>query len=352
MSAVLPSTVAFARAPFLGCALWALLGTPVLANTYVIPHLLEKSGAIAKTPFTVDTTLLCTYNGSLNGKDTGSARVEFYLYDEQTGQLMQGLSNTICGPCGYQLDAQHRQLALPLEELILSQGGGFDSEVKSGFGVVVVSGSHSNAVNLQVVSYNSHSNAADVSVFGFEPQPLAAAARSGAPPERRTWVIPHILETKGSTALVSNVFDTTLYATYSGGLPGGSAGMGASLELYLYDQATGEPMLGSAGTAVCNPCTFNLGTGGAGTAPRKRTIVLDDLITAAGGFDSAKTREGFALMTVGGEDPAGVNLQGFVVNAHTGPFDLSVYAFDPQPVKTNSGNATARSFVLPHVLEK
>jgi hypothetical protein len=38
------------------------------------------------------------------------------------------------------------------------------------------------------------------------------------------------------------------------------------------------------------------------------------------------------VIVVGGSDPDGVELQGFVVNSHTSAFDLSVFGFDPQPI--------------------
>lgn len=43
---------------------------------------------------------------------------------------------------------------------------------------------------------------------------------------------------------------------------------------------------------------------------------------------------------------ANVKIQGFVVNSHTSPMDLSVFGFDPQPI-----TAAGKAFVAPHVLE-
>src|ERR1043165_4638889 len=140
------------------------------AKAFVLPHVLEKSGSISQSNFTFDTTLFLTYNGTLNGTDKGLAQVELYLYDEQTGQLMQGVSNTICGPCTYELNSQSRKLALRLDDLITTRGGGFDVDTKLGFGIVVVTGPGADAVNLEGFVVNSHTGPFDVSVFGFEPQ--------------------------------------------------------------------------------------------------------------------------------------------------------------------------------------
>ncbi|HWQ92112.1 MAG TPA: hypothetical protein VN673_10600, partial [Clostridia bacterium] len=73
-----------------------------LGKTWVIPHVLEKSGLIADTQYTFDTTLFLTYNGSLHGTDSGSVQVAVYLYD-QSGQLMRGSAAEVCGPCQYKL---------------------------------------------------------------------------------------------------------------------------------------------------------------------------------------------------------------------------------------------------------
>jgi hypothetical protein len=326
-------------------ALFALLLSSFCApaRTYVIPHILEKSGSIAQNTYTFDTTLFITYNQSIHGNDTGSATVEFYLYDSQTGEPMKGAAGEVCAPCKWQLDAQHRKISVSLENLIATADG-FDTAIKLGFGIIVVSGNE-DAVDVQALTVNSHSSAADLAVFGFDPQPVEPE-----PLSRRTYVIPHVFETKGSTAKEPYSYDTVLYATYAGGLPGTPVGAGASLDLYLFDQASGQPMIAEAGTAVCNPCSFPLGRGGS-DAPRKLTVVIDNLITAAGGFGASNAKQGLGVLVVGGDDPGGVTLSGAIVNSHTGPFDLSVFGFEPQPIASSGRMATRKTFVIPHVLE-
>jgi len=318
-------------------------------KTFVLPHVLEKSGTISDTQYTFDTTLFVTYNASLTGKDTGSATVEFYLYDGATGELMRSQGGEVCGPCTYQLNGHQRKVSLRLDDLIAAKGG-FDQPVKTGFGVVVVSGEQEDAVNLQLITINSHTNETDVSVFGFEPQPMSAVRDPGTPQSKKTFVLPHILESSGKISDTQFTFDTTVFATYTAGLSGVPPGAGATVDLYLYDQASGQPMIGGGGTTVCNPCSFPLGAGAGGTVVRKQSIVLDDLIMAAGGFGGQKSKAGFGVIVVGGADPEGVALQGFVVNAHTGPFDLSVFGFEPEQL-TGTGLNQKRTFVLPHVLE-
>ena len=56
-------------------------------------------------------------------------------------------------------------------------------------------------------------------------------------------------------------------------------------------------------------------------------------------------KTGFGVLVAGGDSADGVNLQGFVVNSHTGAFDLSVFRFEPTPLRVaqaavSSGTAT------------
>lgn len=335
---------------YLGCALVALAsGRSANAKTFCVPHILEKSGLISDTTNTFDTTLELTYNGSLNGIDKGSAQVDLYLYDD-AGQLMRGTTQEVCGPCTYYLNAQQRKLSIRIDDLIRVRGGGFDTVSKTGFAVLVVSGSNPDDVNLQAFVVNSHTSAFDTALFGYTPQLMTTnRPPPGTPSTKKAFCVPHVLESSGRTTLAPNAVDSIIYATYTGGLTGVPTNdTGATLEFYLYDQQTGQPMLGGGGTAVCNPCTFNLGIGGSTGGPRKQTIYVDDLINAAGGFGGATTKAGFGILVVSGSDPEGVNIQGFVVNSHTSAFDLSVFGFNPEPLR----GAAARSFVIPHILEK
>src|SRR3712207_9223220 len=67
-------------------------------------------------------------------------------------------------------------------------------------------------------------------------------------------------------------------------------------------RSAGAPMR-TQSADVCNPCTFELND-----ATRKRTVTVDELITARGGFDS-ETETGYGVFVISGSDPEGVNLQ-------------------------------------------
>jgi hypothetical protein len=181
---------------------------------------------------------------------------------------------------------------------------------------------------------------------------LASAALLGcifvSAASAKAFVIPHVLEKSGSISNTQDTFDTQFFMTYGG------SGSGAQVDLYLYDDS-GQMMRSGSGQNVCGPCTYALGNGGPGAVGRKRTVVLDTEIMAHGGFPPAGIVLGYGVLVVGGSDPDNVALQGFVVNAHTGPFDLSTTEMPPQamgPDPCDPIPSAVKGFVLPHVLEK
>jgi hypothetical protein len=148
----------------------------------------------------------------------------------------------------------------------------------------------------------------------------------------KTVVFPHMLEASGRIINTQNTFDTQIFMTYSGGLAGSPAGAGAQVELYFFDQTTGQPVKSASNQNVCNPCTYALGTdAGNGAAPRKRTVVLDSEITAKGGFPSNVVL-GFGIAVITG-DVGNVNITSAVSNAKTSASDLAVFVFEPQPLE-------------------
>ena len=145
----------------------------------------------------------------------------------------------------------------------------------------------------------------------------------------KAFVLPHVLEKSGTINSKAETSDTTIYATYTRGVLGQGHGHQrghATVSLYLFED-DGTPWMGAKGNApVCNPCALDLDS-----SHRKVSFPLERLIDAAGGFGGAVEMSGFGVLVVDG-DSDGVNIQGFVVNAHTSPFDLSVFGFDPQPI--------------------
>src|SRR5688500_14467843 len=126
---------------------------------------------------------------------------------------------------------------------------------------------------------------------------LAFAAFVGLVPgaSARTFVMPHVLEVGGTIANTQNTFDTQVFATYTPGQAGSTAGPGATLDLYLYAN-TGLPMEHN-GQNVCAPCSYALDSNA-----RKENIRVDDLISALGPFASG-VKLGYGILVVGGADP-------------------------------------------------
>jgi hypothetical protein len=167
-----------------------------------------------------------------------------------------------------------------------------------------------------------------------------------APGWSDTYVIPHILEQQGTTASNQYHYDHTLFAFYGSGLAGTAGGAGATVDLYLYDNSTGNP-LQTFGHDVCNPCTYYLGV----TAPRKATIRIEDLINAQGGFDTP-VKLGFGVIVVGG-DAGGVSLESDIINSHTSAFDASFLSIPPLRLRSEDPGAPgATVFQLTHLLEE
>ena len=169
---------------------------------------------------------------------------------------------------------------------------------------------------------------AALAVAGFVVHLSAPGAASAAKPRVSTFSIPHFVASPTNPEASPNGFDTTIFAVYSGGLAGTPDRGGAEVKLWLYDDFS-APLRTKTGHDVCNPCSVFIAS-----SFRKTAFSIDGLVDAAGGgFAHAGKTTGFGVITVTGNDPDAVKLQGFVVNSHTGPFDVSVFGFEPQTLK-------------------
>ncbi len=302
------------------------------AKAFVLPHVLEKSGTINTTQFTFDTQLFLTYSGGLAGVGSGptvGADCSLYLFDTATGHpLLSATSQEVCNPCTFTLgtgaNGVARKQSIRIDDLITAKGGFTDaSQVMHASGVMQVTGDADNvAIDCFVV--NSHTSAFDLSECSVGAHEIGTAPCPPVASTKRVFVLPHVLEKSGTISNTQFTFDSDVLCTYGGGLSGVPGG-NAQVQLYLYDN-TGAVMRGST-SEVCNPCIASLDA-----TTRTHDFKLEDLITTNGGGFDAATKLGFGIAVVGGADPDGVNIQGFVVNSHTSPFDLSVFGFDPQPI--------------------
>lgn len=147
---------------------------------------------------------------------------------------------------------------------------------------------------------------------------LCADGLAGQRGARRTWVIPHVLERAGRITTTPNSFDTELHMV--------NLDRAAVVEISVFE-SNGEPLRSRTGQAVCNPCTVTF------AAAPKQVFSLEERIEAAGGF-ARSVVTGYAVITSRGSTE--VAMQGFVINSHTGPFDLSVFGFTPEEVRSTA----------------
>jgi hypothetical protein len=313
------------------------------ARTYVIPHVIEQSGTIA-TPYHFDHNLYALYGSGLAGTTAGEgATLSLYLYDNTAGAPLKNNGIDVCNPCFVSLGppVAARKVSLGIEDLVLATGA-FDANVKLGFGVIVVGGDAA-GVSLESTIVNSHSSIFDAS--SLTGAPIRLRAEDPAAPDATVFQITHVMEMAGKTSNTQYTFDHTIHATYTAGLAGTPAGAGATVDLYLLDN-TGNAPLKNQGANVCNPCSYALG----GANPRKRSITIDDLITASGAFD-ATVKLGAAVLVVTG-DAGNVTLQALSTNAHTNPFDLAFAYPAIAPVQINetlSADLGTRPGVVMHL---
>lgn len=163
----------------------------------------------------------------------------------------------------------------------------------------------------------------------------------------KTFVVPHVLESQGSTDSIRYAFDTTIYMSYPILMAAGEAweSKSATVDVYLYDGEGSGVLHGRNGRDVCNPCSFLLDA-----RTRKQTLRVEDRILAAGGFESdSNMYVGFGVLVVGGADPEGVNITSVVVNSHTSPYDLSIVEVPAREVFSHCQGNAPRTFVAPHV---
>ncbi len=137
----------------------------------------------------------------------------------------------------------------------------------------------------------------------------ANAQSSNASPFQRDVVTPPTLFTIPIVDLTVCCFENIfiLHAVYTAGLVDDDSPVGATVDFFLFDEATGLPMQSVTAADICNPCSFVLGaTGNPGSAPRKVWFPLGPQVWAVGG--PAGSRRGFAQVVIGG-DAANVRIQ-------------------------------------------
>jgi len=202
-------------------------------------------------------------------------------------------------------------------------------------------------------SFDAAQSAADAArVFDAAPELDAAVAALGPSltvttmvPESvprgsgsHTYVLPQLGETASAVADgTPGAVDTVITAIYDSGQAGLPAGAGAQIDLYLLDRETGAALQAMGGSAVCDPCVFNVGT-----TTRSVSTSISALVAAAGGFTGPV--DAFAIMVVGGADPDGASIEATTRRLAPHPLSMSEAPLQPHAGADNT-------FVIPHFSE-
>lgn len=125
--------------------------------------------------------------------------------------------------------------------------------------------------------------------------------------------IAHVLAKRGAAPVRPTTFDTQAFAVTATGAGRAPARGEAGLDLFLFDDATGRPLTGPA--ACTSACRFSLPRG-----TKLRYSIAENV--ASPHRANRAVCLGFALIVTDGGDS--VNIQSFVTNARTSPFDVSI----------------------------
>jgi hypothetical protein len=139
----------------------------------------------------------------------------------------------------------------------------------------------------------------------------------------------------GSGGGTTYTFDTSMFMNYVGGQAGIPSGSGATVDVYLFDEASGELVTDAVGTPVCNPCSTTLDD-----QTRKSAFMLGAVLPGGAVISAAVS----AVVVVSG-DAGNVALQGFVVNTHSGPTEVSMYEAPLHEVTTESATGLPAAMI-------
>jgi hypothetical protein len=149
------------------------------ATVFQLAHVHEVSGRIYEAPFTFDQTIFATYTAGLAGTPAGAgATLDVYLYDNTGDVPLQNQGLDVCNPCTFALGGGGpRKQVINIEELILARGV-FDTAIKLGAAVLVVTGDAGN-VTLQAFSLNALTGALDLNLYLPPLQPVSVDGSVG-----------------------------------------------------------------------------------------------------------------------------------------------------------------------------
>lgn len=305
------------------------------ADTFVVPHVFDTPGfTFGADPLVGEATMFMGFDGGPGG---GEATI--HLFDDG--------GNPLLTPFGAELPPvtlpvpENGFTSVSLEQIYGQFGA---SSTVTGYAVVNTQGNVVNAFN--DIGYFSGSRGPQFTNDLMAPVGTLSGQSGGEIPGTtgkayRTLVFPHLLESSGGILDSENTFDTQLFVTYTAGqagLPDGATG-GATIDLFLFDENTGNVIEQLDGSPICAPCSFPMGTDAVGPdfdpmdttiSPRKRKINVDSLFDVAQISSDDDILPYLAIVVNGDADF--VNLTGFVASVSSGPSELSVFVFEPQEI--------------------
>ncbi|MGD9548146.1 MAG: FlgD immunoglobulin-like domain containing protein [Candidatus Krumholzibacteriia bacterium] len=314
-------------APSLVLSLVLLQPGAALADTFVFPHVLETSGSLSQTAGSLETVIDLVWgrDDDCDGPDPADEAL-LWIYDEFGSPLANDVGGPVCFPCSWPSDpAQPTRISMV--ELMVAAGMSPGLSL-SAFAVLETGAGGLNPVRGGGAAYVFTPSGGELA-GSVPPEPIAPSS----PPEAcRTFVFPHILETRDLSASGGPTFDTTIFITYLSGLQGGSGdpATNTAVDLYLFDQTTGAPLSNAVGETICAPCTFPMGGSGKDINPHKREIDIETVIVGGGG--SIGDMENITAVAVASGNAQDVHMTSMTEKSRTGPGDLAVFVFEPQEI--------------------
>lgn len=324
----------------------------VQADTFVVPHVFDTSGNVFGGP---DTPVgeATTFMGFEAGPGGGEATI--HLFDDGGNPLFNSLGAPI--PPIIVPVPENNFSGITLDGL---DGPVGSDSILTGYAVVNTTGNITQAYN--DYAYFSGSRGPQFVNDVMPPIGTTSGQTGGMIPGTtgnayRTFVFPHLLEQTGDILTATNTFDTQIFVTYTAGQAGLSNGAtgGATIDMYLFDENTGNVIEQLDGSPICSPCSFPMGTDPIGPnfdpmdtsiSPRKRKISVDSFFDNANLSDTGDILPYLAIVITG--DSEFVNISGAVVSVQNGPADLSVFVFEPQEI----GASAISGFGEPQSIEE
>lgn len=194
----------------------------------------------------------------------GPLTVELWLGQAANNEpIYSSTGDDACAPCTYVLgDHGSAHVTMNVGDLVATAGGFGTLPERQGRALVVLKGGRPAAAAVQAWTTRTRTGPTDVDVALFNGTELTGLT-AGAP--RQLWVAPYLDAPGLADAAWGD--DTTLHialfdrvGTQSPFDEDFSADTDAAVGITVLDAATGDPLVGSDGWTICDPCVYLLAT--------------------------------------------------------------------------------------------